>query len=262
MQPIRIDSEGLDVSMGMRWAPKARAVFVTPSHQYPTGVVLSMGRRVELLAWARETGTWIIEDDYASEYRYSGRPLASLQGLDEAERVIYIGTLNKVLFPGLRMGYAVVPWPLLRDFVNLRYVMDRQPPSIEQLVLAEFMRDGYFAAHLRRTRAHYLEQRDTMVAALGRRLQGDLSVVLPDQGIHLVAYLRNGLADVNVEQAARRDGVVVRAISRLYMKVPKRSGLLLGFSGYPRQVIIPAVARLAQVVGKQRSLGRRALAAT
>jgi GntR family transcriptional regulator/MocR family aminotransferase len=262
MRPIRIDSEGLDVGMGVRWAPKARAAFVTPSHQFPTGVVLSMARRLELLAWARQSGAWIIEDDYASEYRYSGRPLASLQGLDEAERVIYVGTLNKVLFPGLRMGYAVVPWPLLAAFVNQRYVMDRQPPSIEQLVLAEFMRDGYFAAHLRRTRTRYQEQRDTMVAALGRRLQEDLDIVLPDQGIHLVAYLRNGLADVDIEQAARREGVVVRAISRLYLKAPKRSGLLLGFSGYPRQVIIPAVARLAQVLGKQRPRGQRSLAPT
>jgi GntR family transcriptional regulator/MocR family aminotransferase len=262
MRAIRVDSAGLNVGNGMRWAPRARAAFVTPSHQFPTGVVLSMARRLELLGWARETGAWIIEDDYASEYRYSGRPLASLQGLDEAERVIYIGTLNKVLFPGLRIGFAVVPWPLLHEFVNLRYVMDRQPPSIEQLVLAEFMRDGYFAAHLRRTRARYHEQRDALVAALNRRLQRDMSVVPPDQGIHLVAYLRNGLTDVDVEEAARRDGVVVRAISRLYLRAPKRSGLLLGFSGYPRPVIIPAVARLAQVLGKQRSQGRRALATT
>lgn len=115
---------------------------------------------------------------------------------------------------------------------------------------------------MRRTRARYLEQRDALVAALARRLQEEVSVVPPDQGIHLVAYLRNGLADVDVENAARRDGVVVRAISRLYLRAPKRSGLMLGFSGYPQQVIIPAVARLAQVLGKQRPHERRALPTT
>jgi GntR family transcriptional regulator / MocR family aminotransferase len=247
MRPVRVDEEGLDVGGGIRSAPNARAVFVTPSHQFPMGVVLSMARRLELLGWAREMGSWIIEDDYASEFRYSGRPLSSLQGLDEAERVIYVGTLNKVLFPGLRIGYVVVPSPLLQDFVNTRYVMDRQPASIEQLVLAEFMREGYFTAHLRRTRLRYHEQRDVLVAALRRRLGGEMAVCAPDQGIHLVAYLRDGLADLDVEEAARRDGVIVRAISRLYMRSPKRSGLMLGFSGYPRQIIIPAVGRLAHV---------------
>lgn len=246
--PIRVDGEGVIVGRGIRSAPKARAAFVTPSHQFPMGVVLSMARRLELLEWARKAGSWIVEDDYASEFRYSGRPLSSLQGLDEAERVIYIGTLNKVLFPGLRMGYVVVPRSLLQAFVSLRYVMDRQPPSIEQVVLAQFMGEGYFAAHIRRRRLLYHEQRDTLVAALTRRLDEDMAVEAPDQGIHLVAYLRNGLSDLGVEEAARRHGVIVRAISRLYVRPPRRSGLMLGFSGYPRQVIIPAVARLAQVV--------------
>src|SRR3981189_1059764 len=126
-------------------APNARALFVTPSHQFPTGVVLSMARRLELLAWARERNAWIVEDDYASEFRYGGRPLASLQGLDEGERVIYIGTLNKALFPGLRMGYAVVPRALLRAFVTARYLMDRQPSTLSQAVVAPFMAEGALA---------------------------------------------------------------------------------------------------------------------
>jgi GntR family transcriptional regulator/MocR family aminotransferase len=125
VRPIPVDQHGINVAEGIRRAPKARAVFITPSHQFPKGVVLSMARRLELLAWARERGAWIVEDDYASEFRYGGRPLASLQGLDEAERVIYIGTLNKALFPGLRLGYAVVPASLVRAFVTARYLMDR-----------------------------------------------------------------------------------------------------------------------------------------
>src|SRR5436309_7060008 len=137
--PIPVDQHGVNVTEGIRRAPNASAVFITPSHQFPKGVVLSMARRLELLAWARESGAWIVEDDYASEFRYGGRPLASLQGLDDAERVIYIGTLNKALFPGLRIGYAVIPHALLRPFVAARYLMDRQPSTLGQSVVAEFI---------------------------------------------------------------------------------------------------------------------------
>ena len=163
---------------------------MTPSHQFPTGVVLSMARRLELLAWARKKNAWIVEDDYASEFRYGGRPLASLQGLDEGERVIYIGTLNKALFPGLRLGYAVIPHALLRPFVAARYLMDRQPSTLSQAVVAAFMDEGHFAAHIRRMRVLYREQRDELVAALKSQLGADLTVNAPDQGMHLVAFTR------------------------------------------------------------------------
>jgi GntR family transcriptional regulator/MocR family aminotransferase len=229
-------------------APNAVAVFVTPSHQFPTGVVLSMARRLELLAWAREKNAWIVEDDYASEFRYGGRPLASLQGLDEGERVIYIGTFNKALFPGLRMGYAVVPRALLRAFVATRYLMDRQPSTLGQAVVAAFMEEGHFAAHIRRMRLLYRDQRDALVAALNSRLGADLTVDPPDQGMHLVAYTRRGLSDVAIERAGRQHGVIVRAMSRLHVAAAPRSALVLGFSGYPRQMIGPAVESLAQVV--------------
>jgi GntR family transcriptional regulator / MocR family aminotransferase len=244
--PIPVDQHGIDVAEGIRRAPKARAVFITPSHQFPKGVALSMARRLELLAWARESGAWIVEDDYASEFRYGGRPLASLQGLDEAERVIYIGTLNKALFPGLRLGYAVLPRALVRAFVTARYLIDRQPSGLCQAVATAFMEEGHFAAHIRRMREMYHSQRDALVAALRRRLGDHLTVEPPDQGMHLVAYTRRGLSDVAIERAAREHGVVVRAMSRLYVEAPKQSALVLGFSGYPRQTIAPAVARLAR----------------
>jgi GntR family transcriptional regulator/MocR family aminotransferase len=205
-----------------------------------------MARRLELLAWARESGAWIVEDDYASEFRYGGRPLASLQGLDEAERVIYTGTLNKALFPGLRLGYAVVPLSLMRSFVTARYLMDRQPSSLCQAVVALFMEEGHFAAHIRRMRELYRGQRDALVNAIRRRLADDLTVDPPDQGMHLVAYTRRGLSDVTIERAAREQGVIVRAMSRLYVEAPPRSALMLGFSGYPRQTIEPAIARFAR----------------
>src|SRR5262249_4595050 len=215
-RPVPVDAQGLVVAAGRRAAPKARAAFVTPSHQFPTGVALVMARRLELLAWARASGAFIVEDDYTSEFRYSGPPLAALQGLDADERVIYVGTLNKALFPGLRLGYAVVPHALLPAFVSARYLMDRQPPSLYQAVAAEFLAEGHFAAHIRRMRALYREQRDALAQTLIRRAGEHLHVDVPDQGMHLIAYLKNGASDMQIEEEAKRAGIVLRAMSRFY----------------------------------------------
>ena len=248
--PIPVDSQGLIVDAGQRSAPRARAAFVTPSHQFPTGVMLSMARRLELLAWARHSAAFIVEDDYTSEFRYSGPPLASLQGLDDTERVIYVGTLNKALFPGLRIGYAVVPRALLQAFVGVRYLMDRQPATLQQVVVSEFMQQGHFAAHIRRMRELYREQRDALVETLMRRAADRLDVALPDQGMHLVAYLRDESSDIAIEATAQRAGIVLRAISRFYRAARPRPGLMLGFSGFPRQLIVPSAARLAALVAR------------
>ena len=247
--PVAVDRQGIVVETGLRVAPKARAAFVTPSHQFPTGVAMSMARRIELLAWARSAGAFIVEDDYTSEFRYSGPPLASLQGLDEDERVIYVGTLNKALFPGLRIGYAVVPQGLLPAFSGARYLMDRQPPTLCQSVAAEFLQQGHFAAHVRRMRQMYREQRDALAATLMRRAGEHIEVAVPDQGMHLVAYLKNSACDVDLEARARQAGIITRAVSRFYRSAPPRHGLMLGFSGFPRPLIVPAAARLARSIG-------------
>lgn len=244
-----VDRSGLIVSAGVEAAGDAKVAFVTPSHQYPLGVTLSMGRRMELLAWAREAGAWIVEDDYASEFRYSGPPLASLQGLDGGERVIYVGTLNKALFPGLRMGYAVVPKPLMGAFANARQLMDRQPPTLTQAIVLDFMREGQFAAHIRRRRIAYKAQRDALASALTAELGHLLEVDVPDQGMTLIAYLKDGRCDLEAEAAADAGGVSVRAISRLYRQAPPRAGLMLGFSGFPARVMAGGVARLARALG-------------
>jgi GntR family transcriptional regulator/MocR family aminotransferase len=212
---------------------------------------MSMARRLELLAWARQSGAFIVEDDYTSEFRYSGPPLASLQGLDDSGQVIYVGTLNKALFPGLRLGYVVVPRALLQAFVGARYLIDRQPPTLQQAIVAEFMQQGHFAAHIRRMRQLYREQRDALAETLMRRAAGQLAVALPDQGMHLVAYLSDGSSDIAIEERARQAGIIVRAISRFYRAARPRPGLLLGFSGFPRQLIVPAAARLAALLGSR-----------
>lgn len=243
-----VDRSGLMVGEAVDAAGDARAAFVTPSHQYPLGVTLSMARRMELLAWAREAGAWIVEDDYASEFRYSGPPLESLQGLDGGERVIYAGTLNKALFPGLRMGYAVVPRQLAGAFANARQLMDRQPPTLTQAIVLDFMREGQFAAHIRRRRIAYKAQRDALAQALSDQLGHVLEVDVPDQGMTLIAYLRDGVGDLAAEAAAHAGGLTVRAISRLYRRAAPQQGLMLGFSGFPARVMAGGVAKLARAL--------------
>jgi GntR family transcriptional regulator/MocR family aminotransferase len=245
--PVPVDEHGLRPGAGLKIAHRARAACVTPSHQYPLGVVLTMARRLELLAWARDNDAWIIEDDYVSEFRYSGLPLASLQGLDDSDRVVYVGTFNKALFPGLRLGYLVAPWPIQRAFVEARHLMDRRPPSLIQSVVAEFMAQGHFASHIRRMRLQYKAQRDALADALARHAGDAVIVNRPDQGMHLVAGLREG-NDLAVERAAGAGGLVARALSRTYVKARPQQGLLLGFSGYPAQAIAPAAARLGKII--------------
>lgn len=248
VQHVAVDRSGLVVAEGVAAAPDARVVFVTPSHQYPLGVTLSMARRLELLAWARETGAWIVEDDYASEFRYAGPPLASLQGLDGGERVIYVGTLNKALFPGLRLGYAVVPKALATAFANARQVIDRQPPTLTQAILLDFMREGHFAAHIRRRRLADKAKRDALATALTEQMGDVFEVHVPDQGMHLIAYFKDGRSDLEAEAAADRAGIYVRAISRLYRAAEPRSGLMLGFSGFPARTMAGGVARLKKAL--------------
>ena len=242
---VPVDRSGLIVQAGVDAAPDARAAFVTPSHQYPLGVALSMGRRLELIAWARQAGAWILEDDYASEFRYAGAPLASLQGLDGGERAIYIGTLNKALFPGLRLGYLVAPRALVEPFAALRRLADRQPPTITQAIVLDFMESGQFAAHIRRRRLAYKAQRDALAEALDRRLGHVLEPDVPDQGMHLIAYLKDGRSDVEAEALAAARGVLARAISPLHHDLSPRPGLMMGFTGFPPKAMDAGVARLA-----------------
>jgi GntR family transcriptional regulator/MocR family aminotransferase len=246
LHAVPVDRAGLDVAAGVAAAPNARLAFVTPSHQYPLGVTLSMGRRLELLAWAREAGAWIVEDDYSSEFRYSGPPLAALQGLDGGERVIYVGTLNKALFPGLRLGYVVAPRPLASALAKARQLTDRQPPTLTQAIVLDFMESGQFAAHIRRRRLAYRTQRDALAEALTVKLGDRLEIDAPDQGMHLMAFLKDGGDDVAVQTAAAARGVTARAISPLYRQAPARPGLLLGFTGYPAHSMAGGVAKLAQ----------------
>jgi len=186
---VSVDNEGLSIDRGEALAPDAVLAAVTPSHQYPTGVTMSLARRLELLNWAAEAGAWILEDDYDSEFRYGGKPLSALQGLDGGSRVIYAGTFSKVLFPALRLGYLVLPQALVDPFLKVRAALDDQPSITMQPVLAQFIEDGQFAAHIRRMRALYEERQETLIRVIHTEADGVLDAAASEAGMHLVASM-------------------------------------------------------------------------
>ena len=241
---VPVDNEGLDVAAGIKQCRKARAAFVTPSHQFPLGVTMSASRRLQLVDWAQNSGSWIIEDDYDSEFRYESLPIASLQGLDSNSRVVYIGTFSKVLFPSLRVGYIVIPSDLIERFQAIRRVMDLSPPSFYQEVLSDFIREGHFARHIRRMRVHYGELRSALVASLSREL-GPLVEVLGDEaGMHVAVTLQNGGRDLEIAERAARLNLSLWPLSPSYMGEASRQGFILGFGGTRLTEIPNAVRKL------------------
>jgi GntR family transcriptional regulator/MocR family aminotransferase len=231
--PVPVDQEGLNVEEGIRRGRGrgARAVYITPSHQYPLGVTMSATRRIQLLSWAERTGAWIIEDDYDSEYRFGSRPIASLQGLDADARVIYVGTFSKVMFPALRLGYLVVPKDLARAFTAAREATDIFSSTLYQAVMTDFIREGHFARHIRRMRMLYAERRTVLVDAIRKEMGDNLEVLGEQAGMHLVALLPQGVSDVAVSVKAAKRGVSAVPLSSCYAKPPKRGGLILGYGG-------------------------------
>jgi GntR family transcriptional regulator / MocR family aminotransferase len=246
--PIALDGEGIMVEEVASRGKKVRAVYVTPSHQYPLGLSMSASRRLELLDWARRGRAWIIEDDYDSEYRYASRPIGALQGMDTGSRVIYIGTFSKVLFPSLRLGYVVVPPLLLNKFIRLRETLDLFSPTLYQLVLTDFLQEGHFARHLRRMRSVYLRRRDALVEGLGRHLGELLKPCNADAGLHLSAFLPRGMDDLEIVRRCAQRGINASPLSACYMSRRPKSGLILGFGGSDESRIGPAVQKLSKIV--------------
>jgi GntR family transcriptional regulator / MocR family aminotransferase len=241
--PVRVDDEGIDVHALA--AKRVRAVYVTPSHQYPLGVSMTVSRRLALLEWARRTRAWIIEDDYDSEYRYASRPLGALQGIDTAARVIYIGTFSKVLFPSLRIGYMVVPRDLVDDFVRHRESIDLFSPVLDQLVLTEFLSEGHFGHHLRRMRALYHARRDALVRGL--REHAGLTPHNADAGLHVTTFI-DGVDDRELVCELAGRGLDATALSTCYAGRRPRTGLVLGFGGHSERRILAACRTLGEVL--------------
>jgi GntR family transcriptional regulator/MocR family aminotransferase len=250
---VPVTGEGMDVAYGVAHYPDARMVLTTPSHQLPLGVTMTLQRRLELLRWAARQRAWVVEDDYDSEFRYDGPPLASLQGLDRAGCVVYVGTLSKVLFPSLRLGYIVAPPALVEPLARAKSMMDRHSPLPPQMVLADFMEAGHFTRHIKRAREAYRERRDTLLAGIARLLPDRLECGPSDSGLDLCVRLRGRSDEAAVVQAAERAGIDLRGLG--YYALPGAvsacavdPGLLLGFAAVGPAEIGAALERLAGVL--------------
>jgi GntR family transcriptional regulator/MocR family aminotransferase len=251
IEGIPVDDEGLDVGQLRRSRPVPRAVFVTPTHQFPLGVTMSLARRLDLTRWATEAGAWILEDDYDSEYRYGGRLFDPLAVLDRAGRTIYIGTFSKVLFPSLRLGYIVLPPGLIEVFDAAVLSASIHRPVLEQQALVRFMEAGHFSRHLRRTREVHAERRQVLLEQARHRLDGAVEIHAAQAGLHLSGSLPAGADDVALAASAARAGVDIWPVSIHAIK-DQRKGLLLGYGGVPVEQIPQGVEQLAMALAVER----------
>jgi GntR family transcriptional regulator/MocR family aminotransferase len=246
--PVPVDAEGLRVDEGVRRAPRPRVIHVTPSHQFPLGATMSARRRVSLLDAAVRAGAWIVEDDYDGEFRFSERPVAALQALDGADRVIYAGTFSKVLSPALRLAYLVAPAALVDALLAARRAADWHPPAPTQGALAEFLAGGFFERHLRAMREVYRERQRALVEEARARMAGLLDVPPTDTGLHLVGWLGRGVSDVRAQSLAARRGVDALAVSRFGRVSGGRGGLVLGYAACTPSEIQAGVRELARAL--------------
>jgi GntR family transcriptional regulator / MocR family aminotransferase len=248
--PVPVDAEGLDVRALPEATAQARLVYVTPSHQFPSGAIMSLTRRLALLAWAERHGAYILEDDYDSEFRYAGQPVEAMQGLDRSGRVIYVGTFSKVLFPALRLGYVVLPTPLVAPFTAAKWLTDRHTTTLEQEVLTDFIREGHFERHLRRARARNAARRTALLEALAAALGTRVEISGANTGMHLLVWLHT-LTPPQVAAliaAAERAGVGLYSVAPYYLQPPPRAGLLLGYTAMSEEEIRIGIRHLAALL--------------
>jgi len=246
--PIPVDAEGIDVEHAIRLAPKAHLAIVCPSKQYPLGHVMSLQRRLALIEWARERKAWIIEDDYDSEYRFSGKTIPSLQGLDEGEYVVYVGTFSKVLFPGLRIGFIVAPPSLVDPIVAVRTLAGRHGNPLDQQVLARFIMDGHLGRHIRRMRKLYETRMDALLHSAGRWLAGAVSLERANAGLQTIGWLSAEFDDRLVSKRAADAGVEVANLSRYCIETTRRPGLVFGFGAFDEHELDASAQSLARVI--------------
>jgi len=244
---LDVDDQGLVPQMSPDEKPKL--IFVTPSHQYPLGSVMSLSRRQLLLAKAREFQSWIVEDDYDSEFRFSGQPIPSLQGLEENSPVIYIGTFSKTLYPALRLGYVVLPNVLAAPLKKVHNELYRSGHQVVQAALAEFIREGYYAAHIRKMRQLYSKRRTQLVELIKLHLGEEyLGYYNSNAGLHLIIQLPTDADDIQVAKCANAEGILVRPLSRYYFNPRKSQGLLVGFASIQDKDMEPSFIRLAKII--------------
>lgn len=248
LAPIPVDNEGFDSTRAYQHAPEARMAYVTPAHQFPLGMTMTLARRLSLLEWAATHQAWIVEDDYDGEFRYEGQPLATLQSLDRHHRVIYVGSFSKVLAPALRLGYLVVPSDLVEAFTLAKTNSDRHTPLLMQAVLAQFIEEGHFGRHLRRMRKLCYERQQGLLEALHRHLEPWLNFAPDPAGLHLVTTLKTRMDDIHIaEKAAKRD-IRLSPLSRYYIQAPPIYGLTFGYASFTPADMNHAAQRLARLL--------------
>jgi GntR family transcriptional regulator/MocR family aminotransferase len=246
---VPVDEEGRTVSAGMKASPNAKGAYVTPAHQFPLGVTMSLERRLALLGWAARSGAFVVEDDYDSEYRFEGPPVPALQSLDNHSSVIFIGSFSKTLFPALRIGYVVLPAPLVEFFQGFRYRTDFRNSSFDQAVLCDFIADGHFARHLRRMRSLYAERLATLMEGAEQYVGGLLEISNVRAGLYTIGYLKNGMSSRQAQKLAAAQDLEVLGVDRCTLRRPDPKALLLGFGGFNELAIRQGLIRLAKALG-------------
>lgn len=249
---VPVDEEGMVVSVGREAAPHARLAYVTPANQFPLGATMSADRRLELLAWAAASNAWIVEDDYDGEYRYAGRPVASLQSVDRSGSVIYVGTFTKLLFNALRLGFMILPDRLVDPFARARSLEERHPPTLDQAALADFIVDGHFGRHVRRMRQVYADRLGLLKESSDRSLAGTLDVVNAAAGMRTIGWLNPQRSDRRAAELAHAHGLEVVPLSAFAERTTLRPGLVLGFAGIRPQDIRRGVETLARALDVRR----------
>jgi GntR family transcriptional regulator/MocR family aminotransferase len=245
--PVRVDAEGLRVDL---LPEQARLVYVTPSHQFPLGMPMGLERRLALLEWALRRGALIVEDDYDGEFRFEGRPVESLKSLDREGVVAYVGTFSKTLFPDLRVGYVVPPASLAEDFLKAKQINDWHGCSLTQAALGRYMLDGEFGRHVRRVQKHYAQRREVLLDHLHGPLSRWLEPVVPVAGIHMAAFLRDGLEEAGVIARARAASIGLYGIAGFYAGRHARQGLLFGYGDMPAKAIGTSLSTLRALLAK------------
>jgi GntR family transcriptional regulator/MocR family aminotransferase len=249
--PTTLDRDGFDVAVGQSLSPDARLAYVTPSCQFPLGATMSLERRLALLAWAKNREGWIVEDDYDGEYRFVGRPLPAIQGLDDAGRVLYLGSFSKVLFPSLRLGYVVLPPVLVKSLVTANLGAELHASALEQAVVADFMAQGHFDRHIRRMRTLYARRQATLREAISQYMPGLLEVHPAEAGMHLVAWLPSEVDECEqIVRAARDHHLEMLSLSYCSMRPLSRQALVLGYAAPDESQIVDGVRTLRWVVDR------------
>jgi GntR family transcriptional regulator/MocR family aminotransferase len=250
---VPVDAEGMDFEAAIAGDRSLRLAFVMPSRQHPLGRTMSLARRQRLLEWARERAAWIVEDDYDSEFRYAERPLPSMRSIDGNARVVYVGTFSKSPFPALRIGYVVLPPPLVGIFRNAVALTFRSMPLASQMALAEFISEGHCASHLRRMRELYADRRRGFLEAAEAAARGQYRVEAPDSGMNAIAWLPDGLDDREIARRAVAEGIHCYPLGDYCVRRFHRSGLILGFTGAPSHQVVPGLRTLSRVIADARA---------